>query len=447
MHKYITSDIFTPTSPATYTFVERISINNILVDSLRTKGKQIIVFGHSGTGKTTLLHNKLRQVYEDFISTRCTTNLTFEQLVLTAFDQLGQFFISSQSNAKNTKLTSTITADFANIKNSIGYERTDIKNTEFRPILPPQLTPQRLASYFGLTNSCWVIEDFHKMESKEKLKLAQYMKVFMDESVNFPEVKIIAIGAVGTAKEVLSLDKELNNRVSEIEVPFMNNSELHEIISIGETKLNIKIANEVKNKIVEFSMGLPAITHQLCLNLCQNAGIYETSDNVLELDKNDFKDAMASYLLTNSGFLHDRYEKATKETNKYHLPIYYHIIRCFTTNKKNNLTVQDVSKYFKENMHPQPEAGIEYVMQQLTKDKRGEALKYDEPSKTWSIADPFFRVYCISAMEFSILELQSQYDLFSKETLEKQKRRAKQEQKEFIRKALQSGNIGSIIDF
>jgi ABC-type bacteriocin/lantibiotic exporter with double-glycine peptidase domain len=56
--------VFTPTTPARLAFVERESINNKLVNALRTPGKQVVVYGYYGSGKTTLLENKLHQIYE-----------------------------------------------------------------------------------------------------------------------------------------------------------------------------------------------------------------------------------------------------------------------------------------------------------------------------------------------------------------------------------------------
>lgn len=103
MKSYDINEIFTPSSPATHTFVDRPAINNLLVDGIRTRGKQLIIYGHSGTGKTTLLFNKLNQTYDDYIITRCTSDLTFNQLVINAFDQLEKFFISKKETKKHTK--------------------------------------------------------------------------------------------------------------------------------------------------------------------------------------------------------------------------------------------------------------------------------------------------------------------------------------------------------
>ena len=98
-----TTDVFTPTTPARLPFVERETINRKLVNAIKTPGKQIIVYGHSGSGKTTLLENKLFQTYEAHITTRCVKGLSFEQLVLDAFDQLGGFYESGGLALPNPK--------------------------------------------------------------------------------------------------------------------------------------------------------------------------------------------------------------------------------------------------------------------------------------------------------------------------------------------------------
>ena len=87
-HAHTIHEVFTPTKPARLTFVERETINDKLVNGILTPGKQLIVYGHSGSGKSTLLVNKLHQLYENHITTRCMKGVTFEQIMLDAFDQL-----------------------------------------------------------------------------------------------------------------------------------------------------------------------------------------------------------------------------------------------------------------------------------------------------------------------------------------------------------------------
>ncbi len=198
MELYNVYDVFTPSTPAVLTFVERDSINSKLVDSIRTPGKQIIVYGHSGSGKTTLLQNKLHQLYENHIKTSCTVGINFDSLMLNAFDQLDKFFIAEHSYTNMTSLLGTVGVDYHSIKSSIELNRSRSESQKDERVLPIQLTPQRLAQFIGEARCCWVIEDFHKVHPSEKVKLSQTMKVFMDMACDYPSTKIIAIGAVGT---------------------------------------------------------------------------------------------------------------------------------------------------------------------------------------------------------------------------------------------------------
>jgi len=98
-------DVFTPTKPAILTFVERDAINVRLFDAITTPGKQLVVYGQSGSGKTTLLLNKLFQTHENHLTTRCMVGLTYDQLIIDAFDQLAPFY-DAQRTSTNTRTNS-----------------------------------------------------------------------------------------------------------------------------------------------------------------------------------------------------------------------------------------------------------------------------------------------------------------------------------------------------
>jgi hypothetical protein len=109
-------------------------------------------------------------------------------------------------------------------------------------MLPPQLTVQRLARFLGEQGMCWVVEDFHKMPASEKLPLAQYIKVFLDMSSVYPDVKAVIVGATETARQVVEYDPDMTKRVSELLVPLMTMDELTEIILNGQALLNVDLS-------------------------------------------------------------------------------------------------------------------------------------------------------------------------------------------------------------
>lgn len=420
MKKYSSTEVFTPSQPAILTFVEREDINNNLVDALKTPGKQLIVYGHTGSGKTTLLFNKLNQTYDGYIISRCTKGLTFDQLVLDAFDQFGHFFTHSKSKTIEKSINADLISNYKAIQAQIGWNRKSSTEENLSRVVPFQLTPKKLAEFFGKIKHCWVIEDFHKMDPTEKQRLSQVMKVFMDESLFFPEAKIIALGAVGTAKEIVEYDIEMQNRVAEIYVPLMRISEIVKIIEKGEILLNIRIDSELKNKIANLSTGLASVAHQLCLNLCQNTGINDTQDKLTSIDIKDFKDSLAKYISENTDFLKFQFEKATKISQNDKKPLAEEIIKIFLNTKKYSLTKDEILHYLlKKRYLVIPGFLIDKKLQDLCTEDFAKVLTYDIRYESYTMTSPFFRVYCYSFLELDTQIKTHQLGLFDSESYNK----------------------------
>lgn len=394
MDKFDTYKVFTPTQPAINTFIERTNkVNNHLVDSLRTPGKQIVIYGHSGCGKTTLLVNKLNQVYENTIVTRCMKGMVFESLILDAFDQLGRFY-TQESKTLGFKISPEINVSYNDIKASLKLiEVNRSKTITQKEFVPPQLTPQRLARFFGESNSCWVLEDFHKIKGEEKTRASQIMKVFMDMSLDYPDLKLIAIGAVGTARQVVEYDTEMNNRVSEVYIPYMSNYEIESIIERGEKLLNLKFPNKITEKIVKYSCGLPSTCHQLCLNICTNRRIYETQKEQTYFNMDDFEKAIEKFVEEKSDSFKADYDKAIKIPNKSIINIPKAIIRAALKVNKDEFSFDDI----KSNIEFKNVSGeeIELQLTQLCKTERGEMLIYDENSNLYRFNNLFLKNYAL----------------------------------------------------
>ncbi|MBS0602212.1 MAG: AAA family ATPase, partial [Proteobacteria bacterium] len=313
----MTRDVFTPTKPARIAFVERDAVNDRMVNSLTTPGKQIVVYGHSGTGKTTLLVNKLTQLYETHITTRCMKGLKFEQLLLDAFDQLAPFYTSEKQSTLKSATGVDLGASYRLVQAKLTASESSDSSEKQARILPPQLTPQALGRFLGAQKACWVLEDFHKIDESEKQKLSQLMKVFMDLSDDYPELKIIALGAVDTARQVVDYDHEMRNRVAEIHVSLMTENEIGKIIEKGEEALNIKFSTQIKKLVSRHSNGLASVCHHLCLNMCIVAGIVETVQGPpVELTTANCEEAIKTYVEEASDSIKGAFSKALKQRRK-----------------------------------------------------------------------------------------------------------------------------------
>ena len=394
--QYRVEDVFTPARPARATFVERDRVNNLLVDALRTPGMQIVVYGHSGSGKSTLLTNKLRQVYESHIVTRCTQSTTFDHLVLDAFDQLSPFYVSETGQKTKSNVTSSLSADFLGIKAKLGAATSGESSLKEERLLPPQLTPQALARFLASAKCAWVLEDFHRPAAPEKTKLSQVMKLFMDMSDEFPSLRIIAVGAVDSARLVVEYEPEMNHRVAEIRVPLMAQAELEAIITKGETLLNIHIPYRIKAPIVRYSGGLGAVCHQLSLNLCRAADIESTTADLVEISDEHLRRAMEMYLESESDTLKAAFNRAVVRKRLGQYDNCRLILRALSVlDEEGALFGQLLERIRVE--HPQyPSGNLTQYLKELQLPARGCLLRYDYSSNKYSFSDPIFRVYSMA---------------------------------------------------
>ncbi len=403
MEASLTRDVFTPTKPARIAFIERDSVNDKLVNSLTTPGKQIVVYGHSGTGKTTLLVNKLTQLYERHITTRCMKGLKFEQLILDAFDQLAPYYTQERQTTIKTSTGVDLGATYQMLQVKITSQSSSDASEKQSRILPPQLTPQALGRFLGAQKACWVLEDFHKVDEGEKEKLSQLMKVFMDLSDEYPDLKIIALGAVDTARQVVDYDREMRNRVAEIHVSLMTEQEIGAIIEKGEGALNVKFIPEIKRLVSRHSNGLASVCHHLCLNMCNAAGIMQTVVGLTaELTRDHCEHAVKTYVDEASDSIKSAFDKALKQRRKTQYANAHLILDALSGLSENGAGRIDIHRKIQRTEPKYPEANLKYLLPKLCTPEHGGILRFDSNSGLYSFADPFFRAYALAQFQSGV---------------------------------------------
>lgn len=393
---YSLEEIFTPSAPANYTFIERKSVTIRLDRGLRVPGRQIIIYGHSGAGKTTLLKNKFKEKKINCITTRCIGGMSLSDIVKDAFNQLEIYFTATAENSDNGKIGGGLSASYFGIKASISSEVTQGTKSSLRRAVELPITPQTLAKYIGESGNVWVIEDFHKINQEEKAQMAQIMKVFMDNAVEYPKLKIIAIGAVNTAREVVQYDPEMKNRISEIEVPLMKKENLESILSKGEELLNINLHPNTRDRIVAYSSGLPAVTHQLAFLICEANEIEKTYDSnkALPIDKKTLDTALDEYLAENSDTLRSLYEVATKVAHKRKSENPADIIKAILSTNKETVFLSDIKHAIQRLDKEYVGNNLKKYVDELTTPRRSEILRYNKESASYYFSSPFIKAFC-----------------------------------------------------
>lgn len=380
------ADVFTPNTTAKCTYIERDVIEESFLKNLNIRGRQIIMYGHSGSGKTTLTRRMLDKAGVNFIITHCESKTTFSDLLLSAFDKLDIFYISQKEKSHSTSISSSAKADYKSLSAEVSKQHSSTQSEVSSRVLPPQLTPQKLAQFLGEANAVWVIEDFHKMNNTEKVRLADVLKIFIDAANDFSNVKIICIGAVGSARELISFDSNLYPRISELYVPLLSEAEIRKIINIGCLCLNVQMSTSLIDKIAFYSNQLASLAHQMCYEICFKNGIRKTLWLTKCINDDQFKNAIQGYIDTNSDNLKGIYDTISKNR------LVWYILKTFVTFNKEHLTIPEIKSRINNHKHYFEDEAIHSELKKLSDDTVG-ILRYNSTNETYSISTPFWGAF------------------------------------------------------
>lgn len=386
------NDVFTPTTAAKINFVKREKIEDRFLKHLSQPGMQIVIFGASGGGKTTLTTKLLATKKIPYITTSCIEGITVNQIILEAFDLLNPFYTSEKSKRNSGKVSSSTKAKYLNLQTQIQSELSFSSEEKQTRVLPVQLTPRRLAGFMGEVGCIWIIEDFHKVRDEEKKKLSQIMKIFYDMANEYRNLKIIALGAAKTARQVVEYDSELTNRIAELEVPLFSDSEISKIIRNGCQLLNVELPPNVMHNIIDYSNHLAAICHQLCFNICYQNGVEKKSRKTMTFGNKDLKVGIANYVEQKSDSFEKLLDRALKqrqgkfENSKL-------ILKAIIDLSKEDVTYNEIFTKIQETHPTYPNGNLTTYLKPLLSPEKGEILRYDENSGKYSFSNPFFRAY------------------------------------------------------
>lgn len=202
-------------------------------------GQHAVIYGERGVGKTSLANTLF-----DFLvfmgkhnyqraRLNCARGMSFEQIWRGIFKQL------------------TATVD--------GEEEVELDNT-----LPGDPHSEHIREIFQLMDnpSIVIIDEFDRVaDNRVEVALADTIKTLADNSV---DTTLIVVGVADSLNQLIKEHRSIQRAIREIPMPRMSKAELLEIIDKGMAQCRgLSIAPDVKERIADYSQGLPSITHLL----------------------------------------------------------------------------------------------------------------------------------------------------------------------------------------
>lgn len=388
--------VFTPSSPASITYIERRDISSRFVRGLRTPGTQIIVYGATGSGKSTMLINNIVDVFNRYILTTCYSGLSFERLLMLAVDELDVFYEAEEKAGDANTVSGSFLTSILGISVGVETQKDNSVEKTSKRIISPQISLTRLAKYLRKLNCCWVLEDFHKLDDKEKQILAEAMKVFVNLSTSHSQAKMILVGAAETARQVLDYTDEMKNRVIEVPVPLMSNNELEKIVKKGELALNVNFSPYFIRNTITMASGLPGICHKMCLLGCYSLGISSTNESNIYIDDVVFRTAVNEYLIDCRDMFVSSFAKAIHTHEDSPDNTWVKIIYALTyfdnfggSEMEIISTLQRIGISIEVN-------SIKKYLEDLSMSKRGKVIIYNMTSRKYCFRNPEYRSFAMA---------------------------------------------------
>lgn len=142
-------DVFTPTSVARLTFISRNEIEDNFDRNFKQRGRNIIVFGQSGSGKTTFLNRYFEKNKIKPLIIQCDSNMTFQNMIDQIFDQLNPYYKSSSSHTVGFKTKSGYSLKAGFQENESQIETSSNSTNNYDRMLHPVLSVNRLSVLLG----------------------------------------------------------------------------------------------------------------------------------------------------------------------------------------------------------------------------------------------------------------------------------------------------------
>jgi hypothetical protein len=249
-------EVFTPATPVRddmFATRRHERLQDRVEAALGQRGRQVVLYGLTGVGKTSLVRYLCNQRNIPMVRVECGP--PFDELMR---DALGKI-VGEEEIERIESLTGE--AEFgASIWAFITAKGKVAKGTQRRTVKVPRTISGMVAEALDLLGyRVLFLDNFENLADKEHApqtsrSISELLKLFSDRSADAEtDVKVVVAGIPEASEELIALDGATARRTAQIEVGKMPPDELDQILRTGGEKLGLKFEGFCRDRIVQFS--------------------------------------------------------------------------------------------------------------------------------------------------------------------------------------------------
>jgi hypothetical protein len=405
--------VFTPRAPVSREMFARRDEGRLqqrFGDALREPGSQIMLYGDTGVGKTSLVLHVASEMNLSVARIECFSGKSFHDLLSDTFAAMAEIqelrieVSTTQSGGAEVSGGAGL-GMLAFLKGRLRSEAGAAETREFQVVQKP-LIDALFEQMIEAGRNIIFLDNFENVaEPDVKDKVAQFIGFASDRAEQTGNVKVIIAGIADTAADLLSMSAAASRRTVDFEVPRMPPQELGLILDTGMSILGLTIGSRETDRIVELSDGFPYVVHLSALHAARSA----IRAMRAEVTDGDVSSAVGSAVSEFREEFRRSLELAEERSGKEQPR--RHIIRALAHAKGRDFSTAEVRQLYQHRRQIDPSKDLAFLnvaLGALLSPERGAVLRRRGSRRRyrWGFRNPLMRPYILMVEDST-----AQYDL------------------------------------